>query len=515
MLLLLFLVFLALWLLLLIYRTDRRPSALPSPGPCLPFLGHLPQLITGGGLTDPVNRLWKLYRQHSKKGILRVRAFTIEQVFIGDFATIKEVFNHPDVQARAFTQITDLLRENRGVSAPSPLPGLIVSSGEPWLHQRRFTLRALKDFGFGKASMENMISAEVAQFSELLRTFQGRPVDLTDKFALPLINILWRLVAGEQFEYGSPKMEKLLTKITHLFQMENSLEDTMMMAFPWMNRIPPLRWFLKRQEHVETYKFLLDMMRTSIEEHEQSLDTDSPRDFIDVVLKEIQETLDPSSNFYGETGKNNLANILIDLFLAGGETSSTTLAWATLYMVRHPEVQEKVQQELDQVVGRSNLPGLEDRPRLPYTEATIMEIQRMANIAPQGIQHVTTKDVTINGFTIPADTVVSGLFTELLKGSHWGDGTTFRPSRFLGSNGVLLSKDPHFVPFSLGRRQCLGEGLAKAELFLFFSSLLHQFTLRPEVEGQPPSEDYCPGLTVLPKVFHVVLTSRDSADILS
>merc|ERR1719430_1655841 len=102
-----------------------------------------------------------------------------------------------------------------------------------------------------------------------------------------------------------------------------------------------------------------------------------------------------------------------------------------------------------------------------------MEIQRYANILPQGVLHSNTKDITVNGLTIHAGTLVWPLMTELLKGSYWGDGTTFRPERFLDSEGKC-HKDDHLIPFSIGKRQCLGETLAKAELFLFFSGILHQ-----------------------------------------
>ena len=84
------------------------------------------------------------------------------------------------------------------------------------------------------------------------------------------------------------------------------------------------------------------MMRTSIKNHKETLDTNEPRDYIDKYLIEIQNTKDPNSSFYGEKGINNLAANLMDLFMAGSETTSTTLTWAILYMVRNPDVQDKV-----------------------------------------------------------------------------------------------------------------------------------------------------------------------------
>ena len=173
-----------------------------------------------------------------------------------------------------------------------------------------------------------------------------------------------------------------------------------------------------------------------------------------------------------------------------------------LYMGRYPEVQAKVHKELDQVVGEGRVPSLDDKPSLPYTEAVVMEIQRYASIVPQGVSHTVTKDVTVNGFTLPKDAMVVPLMKELLQGSYWEDGETFRPERFLDSDGKC-KKDDHLIPFSIGelvlhnistqlqfsgKRQCLGETLAKAELFLFFTGILQQFQIKPEVDGELPSE---------------------------
>merc|ERR1712012_1336092 len=113
------------------------------------------------------------------------------------------------------------------------------------------------------------------------------------------------------------------------------------------------------------------MMQEKILEHQGTLDLNSPRDYTDMMLIEIEKTSDTSSSFYGQQGLDNLKVNLFDLFLAGSETTSTTLSWAILYMIRYPGVQEKVQQ----VVGTDRLPSLADRPNLPYTEAVIMEIQ--------------------------------------------------------------------------------------------------------------------------------------------
>ena len=101
------------------------------------------------------------------------------------------------------------------------------------------------------------------------------------------------------------------------------------------------------------------------------LDLKDPRDFTDSMLIEISKTTDKSSSFYGESGIENLRNTLFDLFLAGSETTSTTLTWAMLFMVRYPQVQARVQEELDRVIGRNRNPSLKDRLSLPYIEVKL------------------------------------------------------------------------------------------------------------------------------------------------
>ncbi len=84
-------------------------------------------------------------------------------------------------------------------------------------------------------------------------------------------------------------------------------------------------------------------MENKVAEHETTLDPNDPRDFIDTVLIEIRHTTDPASSFYGEKGRVNLVATMLDLFVAGSETTSTTLTWAVLYMARESAVQDRVQ----------------------------------------------------------------------------------------------------------------------------------------------------------------------------
>ena len=114
----------------------------------------------------------------------------------------------------------------------------------------------------------------------------------------------------------------------------------------------------------------------------------------------------------------------------------------------------------------------------------------------------------VNGHTIPANTMITPVMAEILKGEHWGDGKVFRPERFLDAEGKVR-KDEHLIPFSIGKRQCLGETLAKTELYLFFTGLVQQYTFLPEKDGVYPTEESIFGVTALPKPFKVRLLERN------
>jgi len=179
------------------------------------------------------------------------------------------------------------------------------------------------------------------------------------------------------------------------------------------------------------------------------------------------------------------------------------------------ENEEKSDQEVSgkEAAGQENLDSLEQSNALSSKDQELAaKRQRLKNEESMDttdnlVSHTVQKEVMVNGLTLPKDAMVVPLMKELLQGSYWGDGETFRPERFLDADGKC-KKDDHLIPFSIGKRQCLGETLAKAELFLFFTGILQQFEIKPEIDGELPSEDYDNGVTVLPKPFKLRLQGR-------
>ena len=142
----------------------------------------------------------------------------------------------------------------------------------------------------------------------------------------------------------------------------------------------------------------------------------------------------------------------MDLLLAGTETTSTALTWSLLLLIRHPDIQLKLQVELDKVIGRNRLPNLEDRSRLPYVESFVQELLRYCSVAPLGLPHMASGDVTTSDgkYRIPKGTVVfPNLYHVVNDPDVFPNPRKFNPSRFLDNNGQFVKNDRNVV-FGLG-----------------------------------------------------------------
>uniref|UniRef100_A0A8C6ZJ70 Cytochrome P450 2J2-like n=1 Tax=Nothoprocta perdicaria TaxID=30464 RepID=A0A8C6ZJ70_NOTPE len=201
----------------------------------------------------------------------------------------------------------------------------------------------------------------------------------------------------------------------------------------------------------------------------------------------------------------NLVACTLDLFVAGTETTSTTLRWALLYMAAYPDIQGKMT-EIDAVVGQTRQPGLDDQACLPYTNAVVHELQRFSNVIPGSVPRLTTRDTLLRGFFVPKGTVlITNLTSVLMDKKEWETPDTFNPEHFL-KDGQFRRREA-FIPFSLGKRACPGEQLARAELFLFFTALLQKFTfLMPQ--DAVPNLRYRLGITRQPWPYRICALPR-------
>ncbi|XP_049444370.1 cytochrome P450 2J6-like [Epinephelus fuscoguttatus] len=481
------LLFTAVFILTADYIKNRRPHSFP-PGPrAFPVVGNI--------FTVDFNRTHESMTQLAGKygNVYSLQMGKRWMVVLNGFEVLKEALvNQGDslVDRPASPLQMDI---SHGL-------GIVLSNGNTWKQQRRFALSTLKYFGFGKKSLEPVILNEFTHCAKDLSSYEGKPFYPHLVINNAVSNIICTLVFGHRFEYGDEKFIKLMKSFGKAFQLQVSIWAQLYNSFPQlMRRLPG-----PHQTVLHIWNNVKDFIRLELKQHRQNWDPSDQRDFIDCYLKETEMNKEQADSTFNE---ENLVMSVLDLFVAGSETTATTLCWAFLYMAKYPEIQAKVQAEIDEVIGQSRQVSMEDRANLPYTDAVIHEIQRMGNIVPLSLPHATSRDIQLGGYTIPKGvTIIPNLTSVLFDKNEWKTPNTFNPGHFLNKEGKFV-KPAAFIPFSAGKRVCLGENLAKMELFLFFTSFMQHFTFSMPA-GVKPVMDYHFGVTLAPRQYEICATSR-------
>ncbi|XP_075717039.1 cytochrome P450 2K4-like [Rhinoderma darwinii] len=457
----------------------------PGPKP-LPILGNILML----DMSKPYKTFCQLSKEYGT--IFSVQMGMTKIVILCGYDTIKDaLINNADVFSDR--------PHNPLFSKSIKEHGIIFANGENWKVMRRFTLSTLRDYGMGKKSLENRIVEEVECLVEKLKSYGGKPFDNFNSLNAAVTNIIVAILLNKRFDYEDPTILRLMGLLTENIKLLGNPWVRLYNSFPsLMDRLPGgHRTIFKNIREFHSF------IRATFTKYKKELDVNNQRNLIDAFLAKQQEGKPDSTQYYHN---ENLTVLVGDLFGAGMETTSSTLRWGLLLMIKHPEIQKKVQNEIDKVIGSAQ-PQMQHRKQMPYTDAVIHEIQRFGDIAPTTVPHVASQDVTFRGYFIPKGTAILPVLYSVHKDKeYFQKPDEFYPEHFLDSEGNF-KKTEAFIPFSIGRRSCAGEILAKMELFLFFTSLLQHFTFKAP-PGAKLDLTPAPGTTNSPKPFEICAISR-------
>ncbi|XP_017894409.1 PREDICTED: steroid 21-hydroxylase [Capra hircus] len=351
-----------------------------------------------------------------------------------------------------------------------------------------------------RSSMEPWVEQLTQEFCERMRVQAGAPVTIQKEFSLLTCSIICFLTFGDKED-----------TLVHAFH--DCVQDLMKTWDHWsiqiLDMVPFLRlfpnpglWRLKKAIENRDH-----MVEKQLRRHKESMMAGQWRDMTDYMLQGVgRQRVEEGP---GQLLEGHVHMSVVDLFIGGTETTASTLSWAVAFLLHHPEIQRRLQEELDRELG----PGAscsrvtyKDRARLPLLNATIAEVLRLRPVVPLALPHRTIRPSSIFGYDIPEGMVV----IPNLQGAHldetvWEQPHEFRPDRFLepGANTSALA-------FGCGARVCLGESLARLELFVVLLRLLQAFTLLPPPGGALPSlqpDPYC-GVNLKVQPFQVRLQPR-------
>ncbi|KAJ7319207.1 hypothetical protein OS493_036370 [Desmophyllum pertusum] len=382
--------------------------------------------------------------------------------------------------------------------------GIALADYSPkWRLHRKIVVSALKMYSTGKLKQESIINDEFDLLLKRVASRNGQPHDITKEIRLAVTNVICTLVFGSRYELDDPEFTKV-TEITEgIVKMIAS--GSVVDALPWLRFFP----FKSVQNLKEKCNERDELVGRIYREHVEANRVENPQDLTDALLKAKKEAEDEDSSIKGFLTDQQLIMTMGEVFLGGSETTASSLCWALLYLIYNPEVQQKLHQELDQVIGPDRLPELRDNEKLPYVKATITETLRISSIGHLSPRK-TTVDTTLQGYDIPKGTTVLVNFWSLHHDpAIWDDPEDFRPERFLDEDGKFVPpRADRFLVFSAGRRSCLGEHLARIKLFLAFARLLHIFKFENPPGSDLPTLKPITGLVLMPQPFSVCAFKR-------
>ena len=478
-------------LITFMFLNNHRDKNEPPGPPILPIVGNLFSLASA----DPLANFARLREKYGD----------IYGIYVGKELHI--VFNGYDVINDALLKQGTLFSRRPQfpfAKAVNDCAGIVGANGKPWKEQRGLAQSALRLLCLknGSHHIDRLVLTGANKLLDRLETLNGKPVNLKPYLQVSVAGIITSIILGKFFELDDERFNKYLT-IQSANMAKTPRKIVLTNCFSFLLRLPFDVFGIKNfvEQSVRNWQTFMD---------ERLLDSKADVDVNDMIALYQAAIKENEEESLGRTySRKYMRNTTFELTIAGSDTTATTINWILLYLLHYPEVENRLHREIDDAIGRNRLPSLTDRQDLPYMGATILEALRIAPPVPITIPHSVHHDVTFKGYHIRKDTIIlANLHSALMDPKIWPEPTKFRPERFLSDDQKTVIIPKQYIPFSTGPRSCLGETLAKMELFLFMTSILQRFKLGPAIRGSLPPIIGRLGVTFDPVSFELCLMKR-------
>ncbi|KEH43874.1 putative geraniol 8-hydroxylase [Medicago truncatula] len=447
-----------------------KPNYKLPPGPSpLPIIGNLLELGE-----KPHKSLANLTKIHGS--IISLKFGRITTVVVSSANMAKEVLltNDQFLSNRTIPQSVSVLNHEHYSLAFIPVAPLWkelrkICNTQLFSHK---TLDASQDVR--RKKMQQLLN-DINQSSQI-----GEAIDIGTAVFKTTINLLSNTIFSVdliQSNGEAGEFKDLVTNITKLVGSPNVAD-----FFPILKMLDPQGVKRKQAKNVrKVLDIFEDLVNQRLKVREAN-GVDTNKDMLDAMLN-----ISKDNEFMD---KNMIQHLSHDLFVAGTDTTASTLEWAMTELIRNPEAMLKAKKELGKMIGCSVPLEESDISKLPYLQAIIKETLRLHPPVPLLLPRKAERNVDIGGYTIPKDAqVMVNVWTIGRDPTIWLNPTLFSPERFLGSDIDVKGRNFELVPFGAGRRICPGLQLANRMLLLMLGSLVNSFDWKLEGDMKPEDMD--------------------------
>ena len=515
------LLFLILWFCI---QANRNPANYP-PGPFgLPVVGNLLQLGSSPHLS-----LTELAAEYGP--VFSLRLGSRDVVVLSSCDVVQEALGRKANQFAGRPQVYSFQKNSNGGRSVA-----FSDYGPRQMLHKRCAMKALQTLFKDPARLNNVIHKELERIKASHTSKNGDPFIIQDFLRKEILTLSFRLTFGvldENNEELKDELYALLKKARNF--AENTPSSALLDFMPWLHfALRKEVNFLERTvEGLLAFARKVYKLRKTLDSEKQAwcfaaeLENivkeinaqKSKRQKANVELPMTLDTISQHSAVSQEMRANvntlmiededKITILTADIFGAGFETVAASLCWALTFLVSNPDIQKDLQDEMDEAIGETSLPSLKDKRNLPLLEATILETLRLRPTLPLALPHCTTEQTSVAGYSLPkGTTVLVNLWGVNHDPSYFHKPEQFNPYRFIDhQTGKIKHGLPLCVlPFSAGARRCIGNTLAKAEMFLFLGGLLKLFKF--EAHESAPDTQSKFTFVLMPKLFKVMMSLR-------
>ncbi|KAK2192017.1 hypothetical protein NP493_40g00036 [Ridgeia piscesae] len=417
------------------------------------------------------------------------------------------VLNHIDVVLEAL-----VTKMNDFAGRPNIYTGMLMTEGGKdimfgdygpvWKFHRKVAYSAMKKFAFGE-NLERLVQNSVSKSIAEIQKKGDAAIDMRPVIMLLVFNIACGMAYGKEYDFDDPDFQQFVDLTADFIEVLGSgLPGDI---HPWLQYLPSSRY--------NKFMTMMDLFTKFLHERhaecKENFDPSDPKSITDCMLQAQKEAEEEDKEMKDVLTDTHIMMATMDVFGAGIDTITTMLIQFIAHMIQHPDIQERVHQEIDVALGGAQLPTLSHRSKMTFTEACLCETLRLGTLLPLGVPVKTTCDTSVAGFDIPKDTmVIVNMWAIHRDPDFWSDPHSFNPDRFLDDAGNLVHKPSSYMPFSMGRRVCLGKSVAQSSLMLAIPQLMRQFRFSSPSGKEFKLEFEESGFARIPKSYEFLVAAR-------